>query len=201
MTRFLLIRHGATDVISTHLAGRLSGIPLNGLGRTQAEALANRLARPDVLITSPIQRARETAQIIGDRHDLIGRVCSDFAEFEVGEWTGLTFEKLRSDPRWQEFNRSRESTRAPGGESMLDVQRRSIAGIEGLVAEYDGRTVAVVSHGDVIRSLLLHAAVSSIANYWRFTVDPASISELGWDGGAARILRVNDCAHLEHLTG
>jgi probable phosphoglycerate mutase len=199
LTRFLLIRHGVTDVMTTHLAGRQSGIPLNRFGIAQATALAERLAKPDVLVTSPIQRARDTARIIGDRHGLTARLDNHFAEFEFGEWTGRSFESLQGDPRWLEFNRSRESASAPGGESMMDVQRRSVAGIVQLLGGYHGKTVAIVSHGDVIRSLLLHAAASSIGNYWRFTVEAASISELGNDGGAERILRVNDCAHLEHL--
>ncbi len=198
MTRLLLIRHGATDVMTTHLAGRTSGIPLNEAGRAQAQALAKRLVKPDALITSPIQRARETAQIVGDRHGIAPQVRDSFVEFEFGEWTGRTFEELRSDARWQEFNRLRDSVVAPGGESMLDVQRRALAGLEEFRGEaYSGKTIAIVSHGDVIRSLLLQAAGSSVANYWRFTVGAASISELGMEGGADRIIRVNDCAHLE----
>ncbi len=200
MTRIFLLRHGQTDVMLTHLAGRLPGIALNRAGRDQAEALADRIAPPDVLITSPVQRARETAAIVGARHGLEATVIEGFAEFDFGDWTGRTFEELQGDPRWDAFNRSRATRSAPGGESMADVQRRALKALGKLTVDGDGQTIAIVSHGDVIRALLLHAAGSSLQNYWRFTVDAASITELSLAGeGSERIIRMNDRAHLERL--
>lgn len=204
MTQILLLRHGATDLMRSHLAGRLGGVSLNALGRAQASALAARIAMPDVLLTSPVQRAQETAEIIGKRHGIGVAVEEEITEFDFGSWTGRTFEDLSDDGTWRAFNHSRETARAPGGESMADVQKRAVRALARIAGALDkhpaGKTAAIVSHGDVIRAILLHVAAAPLQNYWRFTVDAASISELSWEGaGSERIIRVNDCAHLEHF--
>ncbi len=175
------------------LCGHTPGIPLSALGVREARALALRLPRPEILISSPIQRALETARIIGDQHGLAPIVSAAFAEFDFGEWTGRSFESLHNEPLWNEFNSARETTRAPGGESMAEVLARSVAAVDDLASLYpDVETIAIVSHGDVIRSLLLHAVQASLNSYWRFTVDPASISELEWfSATSARIVRAN----------
>jgi broad specificity phosphatase PhoE len=177
----------------SELCGRTPGIPLSALGVEQAKALASRLPRPEILISSPLQRALETARIVGDRHDLTPVISAAFTEFDFGEWTGRSIESLHHEPLWKEFNSARETTRAPGGESMAEVLARSVAAVDDLASVYPGvSTIAIVSHGDVIRSLLLHAVQASLNSYWRFTVDPASISELEWfSATSARIVRAN----------
>ena len=199
--RLSLLRHGTTDVTRSQLCGRTLGIPLNGRGHAEAQALAKRLVKPNLLFTSPIQRALETAGAIGNQHGITPVIASAFTEFDFGEWTGSSFESLHRDPRWREFNDHRQVTRAPGGESMSDVLARAVAAIGEFATLYPGvENIAIVSHGDVIRSLLIHAAETTLDAYWRFTVDPASITELEWySPTSARILRANDTGHLENL--
>ncbi len=183
----------------SHLCGRTAGIPLDPSGRDEAQRLATRMRRPDVLLTSPVERACETAQTIGGHHGLQPIAFSAFTEFDFGAWTGRSFESLQAEPLWGEFNQHRTATRAPGGESMAEVQARALAGVNDLGVVYPGcLTIAIVSHGDVIRALLVHAAQTALDSYWRFTVDPASITELDWHSEtSARIVRANDTAHLE----
>jgi probable phosphoglycerate mutase len=186
--------------MKTHLAGRIPNVPLNALGRMQAESLAERLPRVDALYSSPIQRAVETAGAIGIRQGMEARILEEVAEFEFGAWTGLEFEQLKNDPRWHEFNYARDLARAPGGESMSEVQQRAVDAMRKAARKHDGETVAVVTHGDVIRALILYAAGTTIRNYWRFTVGAASITELAWGAESdERIIRINDCAHLEGI--
>ena len=200
MTRFFLIRHGSTDLMTRILCGRTPGIPLNAAGREQATALAGRLDRVNAVVTSPVQRARETADILAAPQFLTASPNDAFSEFLFGDWTGKSFEELHVNPLWEQFNQHRDRISAPGGESMLDVQTRAIAGLASIATQLDNQTVAIVSHADVIRAVLLWAAASAICNYARFTVDPASLSELLWDGRSSpRLLRANDCAHLERL--
>ena len=184
------------------LCGQTPGIPLNARGIDEARALATRLRRPDILIASPIERALETAQILGEALGVSPVISAAFIEFDFGEWTGRSFDSLREDPLWAEFNRDRETGRAPGGESMAEVLERAMAAVNEFPALYpDCENIAIVSHGDVIRSLLVHAAQTSLNAYWRFTVEPASITQMEWySPTSARILRVNDTAHLERVT-
>lgn len=199
-TRVLLLRHGATDVMLTHLAGRTAGIPLNAAGRAQADALAQRIGPVAAIYTSPIDRAMETAAAMALQQRQTPITIDGFAEFDFGEWTGASFESLPNDPRWLEFNHARECMRAPGGESMSEVQQRALDALRSLVRKHDRQRIAIISHGDVIRALLIYVSGTTIRNYWRFTVDAASITELAWGSeGDERIIRMNDCAHLEHL--
>ncbi len=185
--------------MSSHLCGRKPGIPLSVRGVVEAQALANRLKKPDLLISSPVERALETARIIGEKHGLVPIIVPEFAEFDFGDWTGRSFESLHDDPLWEEFNRDRITTCPPGGESMTEVLDRAVRAVDNLVF-FRREFVAVISHGDVIRALLVHAAQTSLNSYWRFTVNPASITELDWSSESnIRILRANDTAHLENL--
>jgi probable phosphoglycerate mutase len=204
MPNVLLLRHGSTDVMTTHLCGRSPGISLNSAGRTQALALANRLEKLSALITSPIQRASETAAIIASRFGIEPVVMDAFAEFHVGEWQGKTFDELRADPSWKLFNSQRgdREVRAPGGESMYEVQQRTVASLKSVVAASDqDAVIGIVTHADVIRAALLWVACADLGHYDRFVIDPCSITELRCHAGYWRSQRVNDCAHLEHPAG
>ena len=103
---------------------------------------------------------------------------------DFGEWTGRAFADLATDPRWRAFNTARSITTPPAGESMHDVQNRILRVAEDLRARHPGRTVAVVSHADVIRAALCLFAGIPIDMCPRLEVRPASISTVrlgdGW---------------------
>ena len=178
----------------------MPNIPLNALGIGQVSALSKRLVGVDRVISSPVQRARETAEILRTHGHPQPESMVLFTEFDFGSWTGKSFTELNEDPDWQNFNESRESVRAPDGESMHDVQQRAAAGLRQLVREEPDQTLAIVSHADVIRALILQITGTPVRNFWRFHIGPASITELicGPEGDE-RIVRLNDGAHLEHL--
>jgi len=187
MTRFLLIRHGATDAIGHVLSGRTPGIHLNAEGRKQAQGLAKILeegyALPAIL-SSPLERAIETAQPIADAQGLTLSVDESFIEFDFGEWTGLAFSELDSRPEWREYNRYRSLHCAPEGESLADVQRRAWKRIQALCRAFGDQTVAIVSHADVIRAVLLLALGMPLDNILRLAIPLASITELQVGEGA-----------------
>jgi probable phosphoglycerate mutase len=187
MTRFLLIRHGATDAIGHVLSGRTAGIHLNSDGRNQAHALAailkNRYALNEIR-SSPLERAVETAQPIAASQGLSLSLDDRFLEFDFGVWTGLPFSELDNRPDWREYNRYRSLYGAPGGESLADVQRRAWGGIQALCAGVPDRTVAVVSHADLIRAVLLLVLGMPLDNVLRLDIPLASITELRIGNGA-----------------
>lgn len=193
MTRFLLIRHALTDTIGQHLAGRARDVPLNEAGRRQAEDLARRVAafNPVALYTSPLLRARETAAPLAERLGLTPRIEAALVELDFGEWTGVPFGQLDQNEAWHRFNRVRSRSRPPGGETMLEVQARAVSALEGFPEHHPHETVIMVSHGDVIRGLLLYYAGSPIDAIHRFEIEPASVSILDLDSERARILGVN----------
>src|SRR5690349_3740243 len=131
MTRFLLIRHAATDAVGKKLAGRMVGVYLNEQGKRQAQEIAERLTPVPVaaVYSSPLERAVETAQPIAQSHNLETVICNDFTEIDFGEWTNCSFEDLNKQKQFQLFNTFRSCTRIPAGELMLEAQARIVAGL------------------------------------------------------------------------
>jgi broad specificity phosphatase PhoE len=194
MTTFFLIRHGATDPMTSRIAGRMPGVHLNEVGQTQAARLPDRLQQfgIEAVYSGPLERVRETAEPLCRRLGLTLKVAPEFDEIDFGDWTNCAFDDLASDPRWQQFNRVRSSTAPPNGELMLEAQTRALRKMAELCAQH--RTVAIVSHGDVLRAVLMHFLGIHLDLFFRLEVSPASISIVEWGGAEARVLCVNGAA-------
>jgi broad specificity phosphatase PhoE len=194
-TTVYLVRHAAHDRVDRVLCGRMPGVGLGEAGRRQAEALAGWFAGKapvDAVWTSPVQRARETAEPIAGRLGLPVRPSDALCEIDFGAWTGQGFDALRDDPRWRRWNEARGSERPPGGESMAEAQARAMAGVERAREEHPDGAVVLVSHGDVIKAVLAGVLGLSLDAHARFEISPASVSALAvWDGGG-KVLRMNE---------
>jgi broad specificity phosphatase PhoE len=103
---------------------------------------------------------------------------------------------LNSDPEWHRFNASRSSVRAPGGELMIETQTRMVSEIEDLRREHDGQTIAIVSHGDPLRSVVAHYLGAPLDLLARFEIDPGSATIMQCCGEATRILCLNHTGEL-----
>jgi probable phosphoglycerate mutase len=193
VTRLFLIRHGLTDAVGRTLAGRAPGFHLNAEGRAQAEAVAEALASAALaaVISSPLERTTETAGAIAARHGLQVEVAQELNEFDVGAWTGASFAAIDRDPHWRTFNDARSVTPAPGGESMLDVQRRAIDALLRMHRRFGTGAVAVVSHGDVIRAALVYFLGMPLDFFNRLDVAPGRISIVDLDVHAITVRQVN----------
>jgi len=158
-TRILLARHGETDWNSI---GRWQGHadpPLNELGRRQAAELAEQLAGDGVgaVYSSDLQRASQTARVVGDRLGLPVVEDSGLREIDVGSWSGLT--RAEVEVRFPEgFARWRAGEIGHDGETREELTERVVASIERIGHAHVGETVLVVTHGGAIRALRRHAA-------------------------------------------
>jgi probable phosphoglycerate mutase len=193
VTRLLLIRHAAIDGLGQRIAGRSPGNPLNRQGRSQAAQLADSLgAQPIAAIySSPQSRTMETAEALAQRAGIQPIALAELDELDFGSWAGHTYAELHELPEWRLFNKVRSITRMPGGELLLEVQCRVIACIDRLRRCHDGATVALVSHGDVIRAALLFYLGAPLDSMLRLEISPASVSTLVLDDSSARILQIN----------
>ena len=155
---FHLLRHGEPAIFG-RLNGRLPGVGLSEKGRAEAAMQAGRLAgeKIEAIYSSPLQRTCETAEILAERLGLSIRYREDVIEIDYGEWTGLTFDQIRRDERWQMWSRSRGIAAIPGGESWRQVQERVVGALFDLQQAHPDGSVVIVSHGDVIRAALLFA--------------------------------------------
>jgi probable phosphoglycerate mutase len=192
MTRLLLIRHGQTAAIGRYLSGTAPGTPLTESGRGQVRRLSERLRGVPIaaVVSSPMTRALETAAAIAEVQKVPVQTDAALTEFEVGGWTGRTFDDLQGQPEWHRFNGLRSLVRAPGGELMLDVQQRAVTALLGLAAQHPDATVAVVSHGDVIRAAVMFFLGMPLDLVHRIDISPARVSIVVMDGRAAPVVQL-----------
>jgi broad specificity phosphatase PhoE len=197
VTVFHLLRHGEPTVFG-RINGRLPGVGLSARGRVEIAAVAARLATENIeaLYSSPLQRTRETAQILSQRLGLPVGCRDDVIELDFGEWTGLTADQIRRDPAWQAWSTCRSIAAIPGGESWRQVQDRVVAALFELQGVHPDGNLVVVSHGDVIRAALLFALGMPLDFYSRLEVALASISTIRLDSSGIRVLALNEAPRL-----
>jgi probable phosphoglycerate mutase len=175
------------------MCGRAAGLHLNETGHEQARQLAERLAALPIaaIYASPLERTRETAQPLADARGLMVQIEPRFIELDYGAWSGGLYADMKDDPVWGLYNRVRSVARPPHGESMLDIQQRAVTAILELQAAHANETVAVVSHADTLRAILLYFFAIPIDFVQRMELSPAGISVLQLSDGAPRVLQIN----------
>ena len=201
----VLLRHGQTPLSAERRFAGSGDIDLTELGARQAKAAAQRLTRRGdeaaigAIVTSPLRRARRTAEEAARATGAPLRVEADFRETDFGAWEGLTF--AEAEQKWPAELAAwlaDPGTAPPGGESFTDVDRRVMAALDRLLARYAGTTVLVVSHVTPIKTLVRHALLAPIEALYRMHLDVASLCEVDWySGGPAVVRSLNDTAHLD----
>jgi probable phosphoglycerate mutase len=199
-TRLLLLRHGQTELsVQRRYSGH--GDPeLTPLGRAQAAGAAARLARvPGIaaVLTSPLRRARQTAEAVAAATGAPLAVRERLIETDFGTWEGLTFPEARArDPQVHAEWLGSEEVAPPGGESFAAVGRRVAAELADLLREYPGATLVLVTHVTPIKMLLRDALQGGPGVLYRLHLDLAalSIADFYPDGGAS-VRLVNDTSH------
>lgn len=199
-TRVHLIRHGVTE---SNRQRRYMGRSEEGLsseGRWQARQLALRGASLDLaaLYCSPLQRARDTAEIIGQPHRLRPEVEADFNELDLSRWEGLTASQIeaRDGEAWRTWCTDPARLRLPGIESFAAVQQRVRRGIEGLVRRHAGSTIAVVTHDGVVRIAVLECLGMSLSLYRAIPIGNTGLTTLDFARERTYLRRLNDTGHL-----
>jgi probable phosphomutase (TIGR03848 family) len=201
MATLLLVRHGHTDAAGKRLTGWAPGVHLSEDGRRQAERLVTRLhgIRVDTIVSSPLERCRETAAPLAKARGRRVVVRRAWIEVGYGDWTGRSISQLRRTKLWRRVMTTPSIVRFPGGERLLEVQARAVDAAFDLAAEHPRGTVVVVSHADVIRLLVAHLAGMHADHLQRLSVDTASITAVSLSDGVPRLLTVNDTGDLAVL--
>ena len=189
-----MIRHGTHDLVSRRLCGRSPGIGLGEAGRRQAKALARVLTNPSRVVTSPVERARQTAAVIAAAHARPLEEEDALNEIDFGAWTGRDFAELDPLPEWRRWNARRDQVRPPDGETMLEVQIRLARWLEAW-STTDAGTVAAVSHADVIKSVVALTLGLSLQAHDRFEVSPGSVTTVSATPDGLTLLRLNEVPH------
>jgi ribonuclease H / adenosylcobalamin/alpha-ribazole phosphatase len=200
-TMTLLLRHGETALSTERRFAGRGDVPLTEAGRGQAAAAAARLAARggiDLIVTSPLARARATAEAVADATGAPLLADDDLAETDFGKWEGLTF--AEASERWPgEVSAwlGNADVAPPGGESFATVGQRVNAALDRLLASHEFRTLLLVSHVTPIKTLVCRAMLAPPAAMFRLHLDVASLCEVAWlADGSAVVRSLNDTAHL-----
>ncbi|MEO8107876.1 MAG: bifunctional RNase H/acid phosphatase, partial [Actinomycetes bacterium] len=188
VTTTLLLRHGETvHTAERRFSGWGGDDPsLNVTGEEQAARAGRHLAASggaDLIITSPMTRTQQTAQIVAQHLEIDVAVEHDIRECAFGDWDGLTFDEVQSEDgdalsRWL----ASTSVAPPGGESFDEVELRVRAARDRLIESYVGSTLVLVTHVTPLKTLLRLALDAPMQTYYRLEIRPASLSTIAWFG-------------------
>jgi probable phosphoglycerate mutase len=191
VTTLVLVRHGATahTTDKRFSGGMASSNPgLTDEGRAQVREVAEWLAplagSVEAVVTSPVRRTRESAEILAERLGLGVVDEPGFAEMEFGSWDGMTFTEVREQrPDELESWIGSLDVAPGGGETFHEVDARVRAGLGRMLDRYPGRTVIVVSHVTPIKTLVAHAVDAPLTALFRMELSTASVSVVSFVGG------------------
>lgn len=199
--RLVAIRHGETQWARERRFSGGRDVPLTDRGRRQGHAIAAALPLGTLaaIYTSPLSRARDTADTIAAAHGIDVVVEPAFREMSFGAWEGLT--RAEAAARWPRetaaWASAPQEAVPPGGERLVDVATRVSDAVARLHQRHGDATVAVVSHAVVIRLLVLTALGLGPARLWSVDASPAGISEIEYQGAWVTVHRMNTRSHLE----
>lgn len=192
-TRFLMVRHAMCAHVEDTLLGRALDTPLDARGQQQARALAKSLVEdaPLRVECSPRLRALETARAIADTVHCSVEIAAALDELDFGNWAGLTFAQLGANRGWHRWNFNRDHARTPAGDTVAAVQRRVGADLAALVRRYADATLVLVTHAEVIRSIVLLGLGHPSRDHPHVSIDPASVTRLCADTDGIHVGAVN----------
>ena len=201
-TTTLLLRHGATELSAERRFSGRDDIALTKEGIKQAGLAARRLAAGpgvDVIVTSPLQRARRTAEAVAEATGAPMIVDDDLAEADFGQWQGLSF--AEASQRWPDELAAwlaSPDAAPPDGESFAMVALRVLGAMDRLIRAHQHSSAVVVSHVTPIKTLVCRALLAPPEAMFRMNLDVASLTRIDcFDNGSAVLRSFNDTAHLQ----
>lgn len=200
LTRIIAIRHGETAWnVDTRIQGQLD-ITLNDKGHWQAAMAADALASEaiDVIVSSDLARAYETALAIANPHGLTVHTDNGLREREFGFFQGKTYAEIESQyPEMALKWRKREPDFAPGGgESLLVFRERVAQCVSRLAQQHAGKNLVIVSHGGVMDMIYRQATGLDVQAPRTWQLGNASINRVLWNGEHLSLVGWSDTRHL-----
>lgn len=205
-TLLYFVRHGETDYNRDRIVqGRRINSSLNATGRAQAAALAARLAgeRIEVIYSSTLNRALETAQIVAAEQPRALPLVA-LADLEEMSWGRYDGEKASPyldafiDTMHAAWNAGNYAYRIPDGETILEVQSRSLRAMRHILAQHGGKTVLIVTHGRLLRVLLASLLPAfGLARMQDLAHANTGLYQLAYTDGQFEMVLANDISHLQ----
>ena len=201
MSRLFLVRHGNTKLNSAERFWGQTDVELGAGGVRQAEQLRDRLAseKIDVIYSSNLCRATETARIIAANHQADIIICAELREVNFGKLEGLTFKEVSQlYPEVTEaWTKNSPTLKYPGGESVAQLNNRVSKFLKRLEKHTPEETILIVAHSAPLRMLICHLLGIEIQHWRQLRLELASLSILETYPQRAILNLLNDTSHLE----
>jgi broad specificity phosphatase PhoE len=197
--KIALIRHAQTSANIDRVWHGHTDTQLTELGHEQAQSLGqhfHQIMQPMAIYSSPLVRARHTANAIAENFNLDIKEDDDLIEFGVGEYEGETFDRLNGELDFFPRMLADAHHCAPSGESRHIVTERMINKIQTIAKSHRGEDIAIVSHGMAISFVLMHWFGNDNTEWHEYITDNTSVTEITLD--PHELVRFN---HSPHLTG
>jgi probable phosphomutase (TIGR03848 family) len=197
MSTLLLVRHGLTELTGPVLTGRTPGVHLDERGQKQAAAAAARISVLPLtaIVTSPLERCVETAEVIRDAQsgERPWHVDDRLIECGYGDWTGKAIKDLAKDPLWKVVQTQPSAVRFPNGEGLAEMAARATSAVRDWDARLGENAVWMAcTHGDIIKAVVADALGLHLDQYQRIVPDPCSVSVIRYTKTRPYVIRVND---------
>jgi probable phosphomutase (TIGR03848 family) len=198
VTTVILMRHGRTTANAAGvLAGWTPGVQLDETGTGQVQTVGRRLSAVPLaaVVSSPLERCRQTAGAVLADRDLELQVDDRLGEARYGDWTGRPIKELAKEPLWKVVQQHPSAAVFPGaeGEGLAQTQARAVAAVREWNLKLGPDAVWLAcSHGDVIKAVLADALGLHLDQFQRIVVDPASLSVVTYTDTRPFVVRVND---------
>ncbi len=184
ITSLYLVRHGHTRATELGLLYSDPKIEITEKGLAQAQAAAKYVAatKPQILLCGAAVRVAQSSQPVEQETGLKAQIVKGFEEWQVGDWEGRTYLDIKkNDPdQYRCWCADPISNAPPNGESIVQLSERIRESLIELItnSEFEGKTIAMVTHSGIIRSIIVHALGMPIENFWRLSIPTGSISRI-----------------------
>lgn len=202
MSKIYIVRHGETEWNKENRSqGCSNDIPLSKTGKAQADLVAKRLAdeRIDMFFSSTLKRAFETANIIAENHGKNVEKCSDFMEFRMGCWEGLTYKDIvnKYPEVFNVWSTSPHLAQIPDAETLVELRERSVNKLMEIIRNNEDKNILVVSHGITTKVIICALMGIDISNLHKIRQDNTAINIFEYKDGSFQTLLLNDTCHLK----
>jgi len=202
-----LIRHGQTAYNDKSIFRGQLDIPLNSYGISQAESIGKtlRVIGFDAIYTSPLIRAKKTAEIINKYQDkkFSINVEYNFTDLNYGRWQAKSHEEVKNNyPKlYYEWETSPYNTQIPGGESLYDAQKRSWNGLKNLIDNSKDKIICIVSHRVINKLLISKILGIPKTGFWKIRQDTGCINIIEYSNKKFTVIKLNYNANTSDFVG
>jgi broad specificity phosphatase PhoE len=203
MTSVYLVRHGQTAWNKEEIFRGRTDIPLDETGLRQAELVGDYFKGMEIgaIYSSPLSRARQTAQKIAQFHGLKVQPLPGIVDMSFGKWEGRPHQEIRENDRetYRHWVEEPHLVRLPGGEGLDDVRVRAMAGMEEVIRDHPEMTLVLVSHRVICKVLICAILGLDNSHFWQITQDTTAINLIQYRNGKYILSLMNETCHLKPL--